>query len=83
METRRLELVRRFIAKYVKGPFGLFAKDHLKIKAKSGRLVPFIMNPAQEHIDRKLTEQLERLGKIRALLLKGRQQGGSTYIGGR
>ncbi|WOB06478.1 hypothetical protein [Piscinibacter gummiphilus] len=54
-----------------------------KILDKRGRLVPFIFNKAQIHVHNQLEEQRERLGYIRALILKGRQQGISTYIGER
>lgn len=63
--------------------FALFAKECLKIKDKSGKIIPFEFNTAQRHIHERLEAQLKATGKVRALLLKGRQQGGSTYIGGR
>lgn len=55
----------------------------LKIRAKDGQIVPFDFNPAQLHLHGRLEAQKERTGKVRALVLKGRQQGVSTYIGGR
>lgn len=55
----------------------------LKIADKSGRATPLILNQAQEHVHAKLQEQLERTGKVRALVLKGRQQGISTYVAAR
>lgn len=61
----------------------LFCQECLKIKPKVGDLVPFVWNRAQEHISAKLEEQLRNTGKVRALLLKGRQQGGSTLISAR
>lgn len=82
MDNRRRELVRAFLAKYL-GNFVGFARDFLKIKAKSGRLVPLELNDAQRYIHSRLEAQREAIGKVRALLLKGRQQGGSTYIGAR
>lgn len=50
---------------------------------KDGSRVPLVFNRAQRYIHARLEEQLERTGKIRALILKGRQQGASTYIGAR
>src|SRR5262249_29130919 len=38
---------------------------------------------AQQHIHARLEEQRERTGRVRALILKGRQQGCSTYVGAR
>jgi hypothetical protein len=55
----------------------------LWIKPKSGPVVAFHMNRAQEYLHGRLEAQLGRTGKVRALVLKGRQQGVSTYIGGR
>lgn len=55
----------------------------LKVLDKRGNLVPFIWNRAQRYIHEKLEAQLEEKGYVRALILKGRQQGCSTYIGAR
>lgn len=60
-----------------------YASKCLKIRAKDGSIEPFIFNKAQQHIHRKLQEQLGQTGKVRALILKGRQQGCSSYVGGR
>ena len=54
-----------------------------KIKDKSGKIVPFLFNRAQQHVHQMLEEQKKRTGRVRALILKGRQQGISTYIGER
>jgi hypothetical protein len=55
----------------------------LKVKNKTGDTVPFVWNRAQRHIHAALEKQKKEKGYVRALLLKGRQQGGSTYIGAR
>jgi hypothetical protein len=55
----------------------------LRVLDKDGHLVPFVFNRAQRFIHARLEEQLQATGKVRALVLKGRQQGASTYIGGR
>lgn len=60
-----------------------YAPRALKIKDKAGVIRPFILNSAQAHIHGKLEEQLARTGKVRANLLKGRQQGASTLVQGR
>jgi hypothetical protein len=60
-----------------------FAERCLKIRAKSGELVPFAFNGVQDYVDGRLDQQLRDLGKVRALVLKARQEGLSTYIGGR
>lgn len=61
----------------------LHAKTCLKIKAKDGKASAFVLNEVQEYVDGKLNEQLALTGKVRALILKGRQQGISTYVGAR
>lgn len=63
--------------------FTLFAPEVLRIKTKAGRIIPFGLNKAQIYIHMRLEHQLETIGRVRALILKGRQQGASTYIGGR
>lgn len=60
-----------------------YANKCLKIRTKSGKINPFLFNKAQKHIHAKLEYQLQTTGKVRALVLKGRQQGCSTYVGAR
>lgn len=60
-----------------------YAPECLKIKTKSGALRPFLFNRAQEYIHQRLEAQRELTGWVRALILKGRQQGCSTYVGAR
>lgn len=69
----------------LKDDFIHYAERCLSIRPKDPRLgnQPLILNRAQEYLHQKLTEQKIRTGKVRALVLKGRQQGISTYIGGR
>lgn len=55
----------------------------LQVKNKKGDTVPFAWNRAQRHIHAELEKQRKEKGYVRALLLKGRQQGGSTYVGAR
>lgn len=63
--------------------FPSYARVALKIRTKSGAILPFVMNRAQHHTHRLIEDQRRRTGKVRALVLKGRQQGMSTYIEGR
>jgi len=58
----------------------LFAKNFLIIHDKSGTESNFTFNRAQQYIHERLEAQLKATGKIRALILKGRQQGVSTYV---
>jgi hypothetical protein len=47
---------------------------------KAGRLVKFRLNQAQRFIHAKLEAQRRRIGMVRALILKGRQEGCSLYM---
>lgn len=71
------------IRQKLKDDFPHFASKCLKIRTKEGRIEPFLLNRAQQYIHAKLEEQRALTGKVRALCLKGRQQGVSTYIGAR
>lgn len=70
----RLELQNNFIH---------YASCCLKIRTKDGDVKPFSLNKAQKYIHDRLEEQISKTGRARALILKGRQQGCSTYVGGR
>lgn len=63
--------------------FPLFAKNFLIIHDKSGAEQNFVLNRAQQYVHDRLEAQLQATGKVRALVLKGRQQGVSTLIQGR
>ena len=49
------------------------------IKDKVGGLVKFVMNKAQRYLHARIEAQRKAKGWVRVILLKGRQQGGSTY----
>ncbi len=57
-----------------------FAQAFLTIKSKSGKPIPFTLNRAQLYAHECFESQLKRTGRVRALVLKGRQQGMSTLI---
>jgi len=67
----------------LKNDFEFYANRCLKIRPKDGQVKPFILNKAQLYIHERLEEQLRKTGKVRANILKGRQQGCSTYVEGR
>lgn len=58
----------------------LFAKNFLKLRTKSGDIKPFVLNRAQIYLHERLEAQKSKTGIVRALVLKGRQQGISTYV---
>lgn len=63
--------------------FEFYAEKCLRILDKQGKNVPLSLNAAQLYVHNRLERQLKETGKVRALVLKGRQQGISTYIGAR
>lgn len=75
----------RAIRQRLKDDFDHYAAKCLRIRPKDPRSgpVPLILNEAQRHLHGRLEAQRQRTGRVRALVLKGRQQGVSTYIGGR
>jgi hypothetical protein len=73
----------RRIRQKLKTDFPHYADRCLRIRAKSGRLSPFTLNAAQRWLHERLEDQLARMGRVRALVLKARQTGISTYIQGR
>ena len=79
------ELSRRKELKEYQGDFKKFSEEQLKIITKDAAsgFVPFELNEAQTIIDAKLKEQSESQGRVRAIILKARQQGISTYCAGR
>lgn len=74
----RLENLRR-----LRTDFELYAERCLKIRTKTGQTIPLRLNEAQRFIHDRLEGQKARTGRVRALILKGRQQGASTYISAR
>ena len=65
--------------------FASFAEEQIKIITKdaSQGFVPFKLNECQKRITDALSTQLKETGKVRAIILKARQQGISTYCAGR
>ena len=51
-----------------------------KINNKAGQLVPFKLNESQIYVHGLLKKELETKGYIRAIMLKCRQWGGSTFV---
>jgi len=65
--------------------FELFAEEQIRIITKNASqgFVPFKFNDAQRQINKQIEEQRKETGKVRAIVLKARQQGISTYCAGR
>ncbi len=60
--------------------FKRFAAEFLYIRTKAGDKRKFVFNRSQEYLHRRLDEQKKATGKVRAVILKGRQTGCSTYV---
>lgn len=67
----------------LRADLSFFGQECLKLRNKAGDIVPFAFNEAQVELHAKLEEQRANLGYIRAMVLKGRQQGISTYVAAR
>jgi len=78
MDDREREIRLR-----LKSDFGFYAPRCLKIRPKDGPQRAFDLNRSQRHLHDRLEAMLKRTGKVRVLVLKGRQIGISTYVAGR
>lgn len=62
-----------------------YAKKCLKIRTKAvngatGSIQPFRLNSTQRLVESRLNEMMKKKGRVRAIILKARQTGISTYI---
>lgn len=71
------------IRKKLRDSWEYYAPRCLRIRTKDGAILRFEPNVAQIYAHKRVQEQLKRTGKVRAVVLKGRQQGLSTYVEGR
>ena len=90
MENKRIlaaakEYRRRSKEALYKSDYEAFAKEQIRIRPKdvTRGLVRFEFNEAQKVIHDRIEAQLKERGKVRAIILKARQQGISTYCTGR
>ena len=73
----------RQIRRKLRDDFEHYALKCLKIRGKSGAIEPFVLNKAQRYIHERVEQQIRETSRARVILLKGRQQGCSTYVEGR
>lgn len=78
-----IRLNQHQVRQRLKDDFAFYARNCLKIRTKTQGKQPFQLNEAQKYIHNRIEEQKKKTGKIRAIVLKGRQQGVSTYVEGR
>lgn len=60
-----------------------YARKNLRIRTKLGRIEPFVLNDAQLVLNKIAEEQEDSGQPVRVIVLKARQMGISTMIGGR
>jgi hypothetical protein len=75
---QRLKQVRKRLAT----DFEYYSRSSLKIRTKAGDVQPLVLNPAQQILNDAVNQQMAAEGKVRIIILKARQQGLSTYVGG-
>ena len=62
--------------------FDFYSKSALKIRTKDGDIRNLNLKPAQLLLQDAVDKQMATEGKVRVIILKARQQGLSTYVGG-
>ena len=62
---------------------GTYSREALRIQTKSDDIAPMVLNPMQVRLHAMLEEQLRTTGRVRAIILKARQLGCSTYVAAR
>lgn len=82
-QSPQMSAEEKRIRRQLRDDFCHYASKCLKIRTKSGLVENLTLNRAQKYIHSKIEEQKGKTGKVRALILKGRQQGCSTYVGAR
>jgi hypothetical protein len=78
-ETAAMRAVRQRL----RDDFPYYAQKALKIRTKEAQVVPFVLNDAQWILQQAIDKCIAETGRVRIIILKGRQQGLSTYVGGR
>lgn len=79
-----MELSPKLLAvrKKLKDDFRFYSKAALKIRTKKGEIQPLVLNTAQGILQEAIDEEMKSRGYIRIIILKARQQGLSTHVGG-
>lgn len=69
--------------KALKTSLPYFSKNCLKIKTKDAKIIPFKFNRSQEYFHKICEEEKKKNGRVRIVVVKGRQSGISTYVAAR
>lgn len=72
----------RTVRKRLFTEFDFYSKNALKIRTKQGDISALNLKPAQRLLNDAVEQQMATEGKVRIIILKARQQGLSTYVGG-
>ena len=83
VEQKGMSEADKNIRQRLKDDFIHYAAKCLRVRSKDGTIEPFIFNRVQRYAHDLIEKQKGQTGKVRVLILKGRQQGCSTYVGGR
>jgi len=70
------------VRKKLYNDFDFYSKSALKIRTKDGSIAALDLKPAQRILQDAVDKQMAAEGKVRIIILKARQQGLSTYVGG-
>ena len=71
------------VRRRLKDDFPYYAEKALKIRTKDAQIIPFRLNDAQWILQTAIDKCIAETGHVRIIILKGRQQGLSTMVGGR
>ena len=78
-----MDALERRVRRRMRDDFPHYARKLLRIRTKAGAIDPFVINRAQQYLHDRAEAQRKRIGKVRLIVVKGRQQGISTYWQGR
>jgi hypothetical protein len=73
----------RTLFQRLRSDFAFYAPRALKIRGKAPGFIPFRLSSAQMLLHREIEKMRAEKGLVRIIVLKGRQQGISTYVQGR
>lgn len=77
-EKNRLADIRR-----MRRDLSFYCEQALRIRTKGAALTPLVFNHAQRVVHEKVSQQMRETGHVRAIVLKARQEGVSTYTAAR
>ncbi|WP_066803358.1 hypothetical protein [Sphingomonas asaccharolytica] len=81
-KTDEVEARRKATRKRLLEDFEFYSRKALKIRTKDAKVVPFKLNRAQRRLLDAIIQQWQETGRIRVVILKARQLGFSTLVGG-